>query len=64
MGQDPNFTKSIKIFDMLSKMHAKDSFWTFLFFKIFLLCIIIVISRKKSGDKNVKSAKSLKSDRF
>ena len=49
--------KCIKIFDMLSKMHAKDAFWMSLFFKIFFSCTIIVISRKYGGDKNVKMCK-------
>ena len=48
--------KSIKIFDMLSKMHAKDAFWISLFFKIFS-CTIIVTFRKEGGDKNVKKCK-------
>ena len=49
---------------MLSKMHAKDAFWISLFLRFFS-CTIIVISRKKGGDKKVKNGKnSLKSDRF
>ena len=47
--------KSIKIFVMLRKCMLKMPFGYLRFFKIFFSCTIIVISRKKDGDKNVKN---------
>ena len=48
---------------MLLIMLSKDALWISSIFKIFSRTII-VISRRKGGDKNVKNDNILKNDRF